>query len=134
MYGTSAALWRQAWRDFLKVIVGSAVISAMTELIPKFEQSSGHKVRTDFDGAIGEMADRVHKGEVADVVIVSGAQIDALTREGKVVTGSRRDVAKVGVGVFVRKGAQKPDISSVEAFRRVLSAVKSTIDPAPELG
>jgi molybdate transport system substrate-binding protein len=109
----------------IKVIGGSAVIPAMAELIPKFEQSSGDKVRTDFDGAIGAMTDRVRKGEVADVVIVSGAQIDALTREGKVVPGSRNDIAKVGVGIFVRKGAPKPDISSVEAFKRILSTAKS---------
>ncbi len=109
----------------IKVLGGSAVIPAMAKLIPKFEQSSGHKVRTDFDGAIGAMTDRVRKGEVADVVIVSGVQIDSLMREGKVVPGSRRDIAKVGVGVFVRKGARKPDISSVEAFKRVLSAAKS---------
>jgi molybdate transport system substrate-binding protein len=109
----------------IKVIGGSAVIPAMDELIPRFEQASGHKVRTDFDGAIGAMADRVRKGEVADVAIVSGAQIDALVREGKVVPGSRSDIAKVGVGVFVRKGAQKPDIGSVQAFKRALSAAKS---------
>ena len=80
----------------IKVIGGSAVIPAMTDLIPKFEQSSGHKVRTDFDGAIGTMTDRVRKGEVADVVVISGAQIDTLMREGKVVPGSRTDIAKVG--------------------------------------
>jgi molybdate transport system substrate-binding protein len=67
----------------------------------------------------------VRKDEVADVVIVSSAQIDTLIREGKVVPGTRVDIAKVGVGVFVRKGAQKPDISSVEAFKRTLSAAKS---------
>ena len=72
----------------IKVIGGSAVIPAMTDLIPKFEQSSGHKVRTDFDGAIGTMTDRVRKGEVADVVVISGAQIDTLMREGKVVPGA----------------------------------------------
>jgi molybdate transport system substrate-binding protein len=109
----------------INVIGGSAVIPAMAELIPKFEQASGHRVRTDFDGAIGAMTDRIHKGEVADVIIVSGTQIDALTREGKVVLGSRSDIAKVGVGVFVRKGAQKPDIGSVEAFKRVLRTAKS---------
>jgi molybdate transport system substrate-binding protein len=109
----------------IKVIGGSAVISVMTELIPKFEQSSGHKVRTDFDGAIGEMTDRFRKGAVADVVIVGRAQIDALIREGKLMPGSQIDIAKVGVGVFVRKGAQKPDISSVEAFIRALIAAKS---------
>jgi molybdate transport system substrate-binding protein len=109
----------------IKVIGGSAVIPAMAELIPKFEQSSGHTVWRDFDGAIGAMTDRVRKGEGADVAIVSQAQIDALTREGKVVPGSRSDIAKVGVGVFVRKGAQKPDISSVEAFKLALSAAQS---------
>jgi len=109
----------------IKVIGGSAVIPAMAELIPRFEQSSGHKVRADFDGAIGAMTDRVRKGEVADVVIVSGAQIDALVDEGRVVPGSRSDIAKVGVGVFIRKGAQKPDISTVEAFKQFLSAAKS---------
>jgi molybdate transport system substrate-binding protein len=109
----------------IKVIGGSAVVPAMVELIPKFEAASGHRVRTDFDGAIGAMADRIRKGEAADMVIVSGTQIDALMRDSKVVTGSRNDIAKVGVGVFVRKGAQKPDISSIEAFKRVLSAATS---------
>lgn len=109
----------------IKVIGGSAVISVMAQLIPKFEQVSGHKVRADFDGAIGQIADRLHNGEVADVVIVSGAQINALTQAGKVVAGSRKDLAKVGVGVFVRQGAQKPDISSVAAFKDLLSVAKS---------
>jgi len=116
----------------LKVIGGSAVIPVMTDLIAQFEQSSGHKVRTDFDGAIGTMTDRVRNGEMADVVIVSGAQIDALVREKKVVPGSRVDIAKVGVGVFVRAGAPRPDISSVEAFKRTMVAAKSVgyNDPA----
>ena len=109
----------------IKVIGGSAVIPAMAELIPQFEQASGHTVRTDFDGAIGAMTDRVRKSEVTDVVIVSSAQVDALVRDGKVVPGSKTDIAKVGVGVFVRKGAHKPDISSVEAFKGVLSGAKS---------
>ena len=109
----------------IKVIGGSAVIPAMAELVPRFEHSSGHRVRTDFDAAIGAITDRVRKDEVADVVIVSGAQIDTLIREAKVAPGTRVDIAKVGVGLFVRKGAPKPDISSVEAFKRTLSAAKS---------
>lgn len=109
----------------IKVIGGSAVIPAMDELIPRFEQSSGHKVRSDFDGAIGAMTDRVRKGEAADVLIVSGPQIELLECEGKVMPGTRTDIAKVGVGVFVRKDAQKPDIGSVEAFKRTLREAKS---------
>ena len=59
------------------------------------------------------------------MVIVSGPQIDLLAKEGKVVPGSRSDLAKVGIGMFVRKGAPKPDISSVETFKRALLAAKS---------
>lgn len=109
----------------IKVLAGSAVTPVMSELIAKFEQSSGHKVLSDFDGAIGAMTDRLSKGEAADVGIVSGTQIDRLVREGKIVPGSRVDIAKVGVGVFVRKGAAKPDIGSVDAFKRTLAAARS---------
>lgn len=109
----------------IKVIAGSAVTPVMSELIPAFERSSGHKVLSDFDGAIGEMTNRLLKGEAADVAIVSGEQIDTLVREGKVVAGSRTDIAKVGVGLFVRKGAARPDISSVEAFNHAMLTVKS---------
>jgi len=109
----------------IKILAGSAIETVMSELIPKFEQSSGHKVTHDFNGAIGEMANRLLKGEAADVGMVSGAQIDNLIKQGRVVAGSRTDIAKVGVGIFVRKGAPKPDISSVEAFKRTMLAAKS---------
>ncbi len=109
----------------ITLLGGSAVTAVMTELIPKFEQSSGHKVLSDLDGAIGTMTDRIMNGEAADVGIVSGAQIDTLVRDGRVLAGSRVDLAKVGIGVFVRKDAPKPDIGSVEAFKRTMIAAKS---------
>jgi len=109
----------------IKVLSGSAIATAMAVLIPQFEKSSGHKVASDFDGAIGAMTDRVQKGEAADVVIVSGLQIEMLEKQGKVVSGSRTDIARVGVGLFVRKGAPKPDIGSVDAFKRTMLAAKS---------
>src|SRR5689334_8824530 len=73
----------------IKVLAGSAVVTVMAELIPRFEQSSGNRVLADFDGAIGQMTERLAKGETADVGIVSGAQIDRLIRDAKVVPGSR---------------------------------------------
>lgn len=109
----------------IKLLAGSAITPVMTDLVAKFEQSSGHKVLSDFDGAIGTMTDRIKKGEAVDVAIVSGTQIDALVREGKVLAGTRVDLAKVGVGVFVRNGAPKPDIGSVETFKRTMMAAKS---------
>jgi len=108
----------------LKVLSGSGVQPVMTALVPRFEQSSGHKVTFDY-GTVGEMADRVQNGEAADLVIASAPQIDALEKQGKVVAGSRADLAKTGVGLFVRKGAPKPDISSVEAFKRSMLAARS---------
>jgi molybdate transport system substrate-binding protein len=109
----------------IKVLAGSALEPVMGDLIQKFERSSGHKVILDSDGAIGAMTSRIRKGEAADVVIVSGPQIDLLEKESKVIAGSRADLAKIGIGVFMRKGALKPDISSVEAFKRTLLAAKS---------
>jgi molybdate transport system substrate-binding protein len=109
----------------VKLLAGSAVTPVMSELVPTFEKASGHKVLGDLDGAIGAMTDRIMNGEIADVAIVSGAQIDALTREGKVASGSRVDLAKVGIGVFVQKGVPSPDIGSVEAFKRTMIAAKS---------
>ncbi len=116
----------------IKVLSGSAVEPVMIVLIPQFEQSSGHKVTFDFDGAIGAMTRRIEKGEAADVIIVSRPQIDSLEKHAKVIPGSRVELAKLGVGIFVRKGAPKPDISSVEAFKRTLLAAKSVgyNDPA----
>lgn len=109
----------------IRVLAGSALEPVFSEVIAKFEQASGHKIQLDSDGAIGAMTDRVEKGEIADVVIVSGAQIDKLEKLGKVTAGSRTDLARVGVGVFVRKGAPKPDISSVDAFKQTMLQAKS---------
>jgi molybdate transport system substrate-binding protein len=107
------------------LVGGSAIIPVMVELVPQFEKASGFKVTPDLNGTIGGMTDRVQQGEAADVVIVSAPQIDKLLKAGKVVAGSRVDLARVGVGVFVRKGAPKPDINSVEAFKRTMLAARS---------
>jgi len=101
----------------IKLLCAVALQPAMVALIPDFEKSSGHKVTIAY-GTAGAVADRVQKGEAADIVISSVPQIDQLQAQGKVVAGSRVNIAKVGVGVFVRKGAAKPDISSADAFKR----------------
>lgn len=108
----------------LKILSGSGVQPVMAELVPKFEQQTGHKVIFDY-GTVGGMADRVAKGEQADVVIASSQQIAALEAQGRVTAGSRTELGKTGVGLFVRKGAPKPDIGSVDAFKRTMLAAKS---------
>src|SRR5258707_12712352 len=109
----------------IKILSGSAIESAMAELIPKFEHASGHKVSFDFDGTVGAMTQRVRNGEAADVLIASASQISMLEKEAKIVAGSRADIAKVGIGVFVREGAPKPDIGSVDAIKRGMLGAKS---------
>jgi molybdate transport system substrate-binding protein len=115
----------------IRVVSPASMQTAMDELVPEFEKSSGHKVMIAF-GPVGAVADRIWKGEAADVAIVSRQQIEDLRKEGKIVEGSRVDLAKVGVGVAVRKGAAKPDLSSVEALKRALLDAKSIayLDPA----
>jgi molybdate transport system substrate-binding protein len=83
-------------------------------------------------GSVGALTDRLKHGEVADVAIVSDAQIDELQQLGKIVAGSHFDVAMVGVGIFVRTESPKPDISSVDAFKRTVLAAKAVAysDPA----
>jgi molybdate transport system substrate-binding protein len=109
----------------IKVIGGSAVTPAMEVLISRFERATGHQVKADLDGAIGAMAKRIDEGEAADVVIVSRPQIAALEEKGRVVRGSAKDIGKTSVALFVRSGAPKPDVGSVESFKRAMLAAKS---------
>ena len=118
----------------VKVLAGSAVDTAFAELIPKFERASGDKVRFDGDGAIGQMAKRVEAGEAADVLVVSRPQIQALEQKGRLVPGTTREIARMGVGVFVRKGAPKPDISTPQAFKATMLGAKSIGYNDPALG
>jgi molybdate transport system substrate-binding protein len=78
----------------LKVLAGSAVQPVLTELLPEFEATSGHRVVFDY-GTVGEMADRAQRGEAADIVVASRQEIESLERLGKVIAGSRVDLAKL---------------------------------------
>lgn len=108
----------------LKVLAGSAVQPVMNDVIPAFERKSGHRVVFDY-GTAGGMAQRVQRGEKADLAVVSGPQMDALQKEGRIVPGTRFDLGKTGVGVFVKRGAPRPDIGSVESFKRAMLEAKS---------
>src|SRR3954464_4138120 len=114
----------------IKLLSASALHPAIDALIPDFEKSSGHKLTVAY-GTAGAVADRVEKGEAADIVISSVPMIDRLHAQGKLVAGDRVIIAKVGVGVFVRKGAAKPDISSADAFKRSMLAARSIAYPDP---
>lgn len=108
----------------IKVLSTQAVEGAYRELVPLFEKVSGHKVATTFTGTL-DAQKRIASGEVYDVIIMAGAAIDELIKGGKVVPGTRVDLAASGVGVAVRAGAPKPDIHSTEALKRALLSAKS---------
>jgi molybdate transport system substrate-binding protein len=101
------------------------------ELLPQFERSSGHKVTAAY-APLGVITERVIKGEAVDVAIVSGKQNEELQKQGKLLAGSRVEIAQIGFTVFVKKGAAKPDLSSADALKRSLLAAKSIAvgDPA----
>lgn len=115
----------------IKVLTAGAMKSVVLVLQPGFETASGHKLVVDNDTA-GGLTKRIDGGETFDMAIITPAAIDTLIRNGKVVDGSRVAVAKVGVGVAVKEGAPKPDLSSVDAFKRALLAANTVayIDPA----
>src|SRR5215208_1781619 len=117
----------------IRLLSASALHPAIDALIPDFEKSSGHKITVAYDTA-GAVADRVQKGEAADIVTSSVPMIDRLQAQGKVVAGDRVIIAKVGVGAFMRTGAAKPDISSADAFKRSMLAAKSIAYPDPAGG
>lgn len=117
----------------IKVLSASALHPVIDALIPDFEKASGHKVTVAY-GTAGAVAERVQKGEPADLVISATPRIGQLQTQGKIVAGDRAILAKVGVGAFVRKGAAKPDISSADAFKRSMLAAKSIAYPDPAGG
>jgi molybdate transport system substrate-binding protein len=108
----------------IKVISTQATEETYNELVPQFEKASGHKVSTVFNGTLN-VNKRLAAGESYDLIIMSANSIDEHLKSGKIIAGSRVDLAKSGVGVAVKAGAAKPDIGSVDALKRTLAAAKS---------
>ena len=115
----------------VKVLTAGAFKQVVLALVPDFEKQTGNKVVVDNDTA-GGLKKRIEGGEVFDVAVITPAVIDDLAGAGKIAASSRVNLANVGVGVVVKEGAPKPDVSTVEAFKRALLAAKSVayIDPA----
>jgi molybdate transport system substrate-binding protein len=108
----------------VKVLCASAMRSVMKELGPRFEGTTGHKLVIQFD-VVGALKRQIDAGEGFDVAILTTPLINDAVKEGKIAAGTRADVARSGLGVIVRTGAPKPDISSAEAFKRALLNAKS---------
>lgn len=117
----------------INFLCASAMRSTMQELLPEFQSASGHQVKVDYAN-IGTITERLRKGEVADLAIVSPQQWEALQRDGVIRPDGRVVISKVGIGVSVRKGASRPDISSLELFKRSLLEAASIAVGDPNQG
>src|SRR6266545_7951789 len=116
----------------IDAMISTAMKAAIEEIAPPFERASGHTLRIVY-GPSGGLARRLNAGEGADLVVVDSKALDELIKQGKVAPG-RTDVARTGIGIAVRKGAPKPDVSSPEALKRALLAAKSIGHTAPAGG
>ena len=117
----------------IKLVSPGAVSSSLKELIPQFEKSSGHKVTVVYSPALA-LAERITKGEDADVAILGEPAADELQKLGRLVEGSKVVIARVGVGVFVRRGDPKPVIDTVDAFTLAIKNAKVITYSDPALG
>ncbi|HEV7981796.1 MAG TPA: substrate-binding domain-containing protein [Xanthobacteraceae bacterium] len=115
----------------LKVLSAGAFQSTVAALGPEYEKASGNKLIITAD-TVGALVKRVEAGEAFDAIVMTPEVIDALAAKGKIAPFSRTNLARVGVGVMVREGAPKPDIATVDAFKKAVLDAKSVsyIDPA----
>ena len=115
----------------LKVLTAGAFKPVVTAVVADFEKQSGHKVTVENDTA-GALLKRIGGGEAFDLVVLTPGALDELTKAGKIAPGSATKLARVAIGVAVKRGAPLPDISTVAAFQNALLSARAVayIDPA----
>jgi molybdate transport system substrate-binding protein len=128
-FATALFLTTAATAAEVRVMISGGLTAAYNALVPEFERSTGHKVLTAYGPSMGTTVNaipvRLDRGEPADVLIMVGYALGDLIKQGKVVTDSRVDLVKSPIGVAVKSGAPKPDISSAETIKGALLAAKT---------
>jgi molybdate transport system substrate-binding protein len=127
-FATTLLLATAATAAEVRVMISGGLTAAYNALVPEFERATGHKVLTAYGPSMGTTVNaipiRLERGEPADVLIMVGYALGDLVKQGK-VADSRVDLVKSPIGVAVKSGAPKPDISSAETIKRALLAAKS---------
>jgi molybdate transport system substrate-binding protein len=122
----------------LNVLISGGFSSAYEKLVPEFEQANGIKVVTGSGASQGSgpqtIAAQLHRGVPADVVILSREGLTELIAANKVIAGTDKDLARVPLGIAVRKGAPKPDVSTVAAFKQLMLNANTVAMPASTSG
>jgi molybdate transport system substrate-binding protein len=112
----------------IKVLSGNGARAAVRELADRFERASGHKVAIHFE-VNSAVKRRIEAGEAFDVAVLNPPVLDDLIRQGRIAAGTRAVIGRIGLGIGVRAGAPRPDISSVAAFKRALLDSRSVAYP-----
>ena len=108
----------------VRVWTARAIATVLAEIGPQFEQANGSKLNVISDLSSG-FARRLAAHEPVDVIISASSSIDEWIKDGRIVANTRTDIARSGIGVGVREGAAKPDVSSAAAFKQALLDAKS---------
>jgi len=116
----------------INAFISTAIKTATDELLPPFERASGHAVRASY-GPSGALVPRFEHGEPVDIFLTDSTAIDALIKQGKLLPG-RTDFARTGIGIAVRKGAPRPNVSTPEALKSALLAATAVAYAAPAGG
>ena len=113
----------------VRVMISGGLTAAYKALVPEFERATGHKVLTAYGPSMGTTTNaipvRLDRGEPADVLIMVGYALDDLVKNGKAIADSKIDLVKSPIAVAVKSGTPKPDISTPDALKRALLAVKT---------
>ena len=113
----------------VRVMISGGLAAAYKALVPEFERATGHKVLTAYGPSMGTTNNaipvRLDRGEPADVLIMVGYALDDPAKKGKVTADSKVDLVKSPIAVAVKSGTPKPDISTPDALKRALLAVKT---------
>jgi molybdate transport system substrate-binding protein len=117
----------RGYADEIRVMTSGAFTAALIELTPAFERTTRHRIVIGATTSTGpdSIQNRLQRGEPVDVLIMAEGALDGFIRDGRVVPGSRVDLARSGIGAAVRAGAPTPDVSTVEAFKQTLLQAKS---------
>jgi molybdate transport system substrate-binding protein len=117
----------------IKFLCTTALKSSLDDVLPQFERAAGHRVEASY-GPSAQLTKRLADGEAADAVVLTGPGFDEMTKLGKVTAASRLDIARSTTMLAVKTGTQRPDISTLEKFKRAMLVAKSLAYSGPGAG
>lgn len=117
----------------IRILTTGAPKQVVLTVAQAYANANGHTIKLEQDTA-GGVKKRIEAGEAAEIIVATPAVLDDLAKTGKAAPGTRADFARTGVGIGIREGLAKPDISSVEAVKALIARTNSIALPDPKAG